>query len=479
MTTSNGMPRTTAAAIADRPRSLLVGLAEGARRILGAQERRAPGGLSRSRSAAPQPAEIAVPLSAFKMVGLAEVQAKLGDRWPALAEKVHLIAQNTISRHLARGDVFERQGDDGYLVLFATLGSAEAEFKSRVIAKEIVQHLLGEGEADGIGLRALCTEISATALAKGDHEAVLAEALARAAPAHETPSANRLGPATADDAQARSRLSPAGPDAARGGAGRAQGPADGEVQEAPEVRVHVYSPVWDVTQMTLLRFRAFVLEEPTAGPPNRALEWEAFQADLALIRAVGEDLRELADNGRRLPITLALRHTSLSSGSQRMRIYQALAELPAPLHKLMTLEICLSSDEFWTYACRAFLEMTRPLGVGWSALIDLERPQAIPQGGSWLRGVGGALADEARGEAESMRLLSSFGARARALRLECAAYGLSSRALVLGAVGAGFRFLAGPAIHVDVQRPAMAVRFEPLDLYPDLARSVPTGAPRH
>jgi hypothetical protein len=220
--------------------------------------------------------------------------------------------------------------------------------------------------------------------------------------------------------------------------------------------------------MTLLRFRASVSVAPPYAETDRSLELDVFQADLALIRAVSRDVRGLADCGRRLPVTLAVRHTSLSSGNQQTQLHQALAALPVELRKFITVEICFPPGESWTYACKAFLERTRPLGLGWSALVDLERPQAILQVGAWLRSVGASLSSDTRTESESLRLMATFGARTRELGLECAAYGLASRSLVLGAIGAGFRFLSGPAIHADVSSPAKAVRFNPLDLYRDL-----------
>ena len=123
-------------------RGLLSSLADVARRLIHEHDgRRAVGGVSRHGQAPPRAAEPMVPVCAFRMVGLADVQAKLADRWPALAEKVHGVAQSVIARHMVRGDVFDRHGDDGYLVLFATLGAEEAEFKSRIIAREIAEKL--------------------------------------------------------------------------------------------------------------------------------------------------------------------------------------------------------------------------------------------------------------------------------------------------------------------------------------------------
>ena len=109
---------------------LLSSLAEVAKRLLQDNDGdRHAGGVSRHRRADEHRAEAVVAVSSFRMVGLAEVQARLADRWPVLAERVHATARSVIQRHLVRGDVFDRHGEDGYLVLFATLGPDEAEFK--------------------------------------------------------------------------------------------------------------------------------------------------------------------------------------------------------------------------------------------------------------------------------------------------------------------------------------------------------------
>jgi hypothetical protein len=477
MTPSDGMPKATVAA-EPRPRPLLAALAETARRFLGKDERRVLGGLSHGRTPASRPAETAVPLSTFKMVGLAEVQAKLADRWPALSEKVHLIARNTISKHMMRGDVFERHGDDGYLVLFASLGAAEAEFKSRVIAKEIAEHLLGEGGAASIGLSTHCTTISPDMLATGDLESVLADVLARA-PQLEANDAVLARYRADGDQGARAFLPPGSVDDLGAQQTRRRSTPPEPVEEPVKAHAQAYSPVWDVTQMTLLRFRAPIVETFAGAETEHAAESEASQADLRRIRAVNDDLRDLVDHGRRLPIIVPVHHTSLGSVSQRTRLYDAFAEAPMALRKLITVEICFPREEFWTYACKAFIEMARPLGLGWSALTDLEQPLAIPKADSILRGVATTLSSEMRSEAESLRLMTIFCQRCRALDLACAAHGLATRALVLGAVGAGFRFLSGRAVHADVSSLANAVRFEPLDLYPDLVQRDPLARPAH
>lgn len=79
-----------------------------------------------------------------QLVGLAEVRAAIGDRWPALAERSFQAAESILRKHLSATDVFSRTADDGFLVCFTELGEAEAQFKARTIAAEIREKLVGE-----------------------------------------------------------------------------------------------------------------------------------------------------------------------------------------------------------------------------------------------------------------------------------------------------------------------------------------------
>lgn len=79
-----------------------------------------------------------------QLVGLAEVRAALGDRWPAVAERSFQAAENILRKHLGATDVFSRTADDGFLVCFTELGESEAQFKARTIATEIREKLVGE-----------------------------------------------------------------------------------------------------------------------------------------------------------------------------------------------------------------------------------------------------------------------------------------------------------------------------------------------
>jgi hypothetical protein len=376
-----------------------------------------------------------IPLCAFQMLGLDDVRAELGDRWPALRDKVHLIARNTIAKHLVRGDVFEAHGDDGYVVLFATLGAAEAKFKTNVISREIREHLLGVKEAACIGVSSVCAEITPNTLDAGDDAAVVELAFRHVAPEPCLPCGTR----------APAWKAPAA--------------------DAPNVYPgHRFTPVWDVSQMTLIHYRTAV----NATPENHE-----FETDLGLVRAVAEDLRALACAGMRRPVTVVVRQTSIASATRRTALLEALTDIEPPLRKLMTVEVVLSLGQEWGYACRTFQEGARNKGYAWSVLLDPDQSQPIPAARPQC--VGLTLANARRSEAEAMRILTAFAGRARAVDLKCAAHGLGSRPLVLGAIAAGFRYLSGAAIHEDLDDLSNALRFEGADLYKDFTTGVRRG----
>ncbi|HEV2676581.1 MAG TPA: PAS domain S-box protein [Aliidongia sp.] len=99
-----------------------------------------------------------------QLVGLAEVRAALGDRWPAVADRSFQAAENILRKHLGDTDVFSRTADDGFLVCFAELDESEAQFKARTIGNEIREKLVGEfPEMAGTDVTSFATTIQVDA----------------------------------------------------------------------------------------------------------------------------------------------------------------------------------------------------------------------------------------------------------------------------------------------------------------------------
>lgn len=132
----------------------------------------------------------------IRLVGLEDVKAALGDRWPATAQRAMASAEQIVRRRLGPRDTFSRTADSGFIVCFGDAGEAEAAFRAATIARDIRHHLIGSGETAGT---AYVNAITATVQvpegteAAGPHlSALLSKDLG-----------NRLG---AIEAEARARL---------------------------------------------------------------------------------------------------------------------------------------------------------------------------------------------------------------------------------------------------------------------------------
>jgi PAS domain S-box-containing protein len=94
----------------------------------------------------PASAEVFQVAGKIQMIGLGEVKTVLGPRWPALRERAMVAAEHVLSRRLGAQDSFSRTRDDGFLICFAELNEDEASFTAAMIAREIRDRLIGQGE---------------------------------------------------------------------------------------------------------------------------------------------------------------------------------------------------------------------------------------------------------------------------------------------------------------------------------------------
>lgn len=82
----------------------------------------------------------------IKLVGLEEVRAALGNRWPALAERAMATAETVIKRNCGPQDTYSRVDDTSFLVCFGALSEEESSFRAAMIGREVRNRLIGQGE---------------------------------------------------------------------------------------------------------------------------------------------------------------------------------------------------------------------------------------------------------------------------------------------------------------------------------------------
>jgi len=96
----------------------------------------------------------------IRLVGLDEVRAALGDRWPAVAVRAMATAETVIRRRCGAQDSVDRIDDTSFLMSFGSLSEAEASFRAAVIGREIRERLIGQGtDVDAAEVRTIAAAV--------------------------------------------------------------------------------------------------------------------------------------------------------------------------------------------------------------------------------------------------------------------------------------------------------------------------------
>jgi len=82
----------------------------------------------------------------IKLVGLEEVKAALGPRWPEVEQRAMETAQHVIKTSLGPGETFSMSSEGGFVICFADRSEEEASFTAAMIGRRIRERLVGQGE---------------------------------------------------------------------------------------------------------------------------------------------------------------------------------------------------------------------------------------------------------------------------------------------------------------------------------------------
>jgi PAS domain S-box-containing protein len=105
----------------------------------------------------------------IKLVGLDDVRAVLGARWPAAAERSMATAEAVIKKHCGPRDSYSRADETSFLVCFGKLSEEEAAFAAAMISREIRTRLIGEVEhPDNAYVRSIAARVRVTDAGQSD-----------------------------------------------------------------------------------------------------------------------------------------------------------------------------------------------------------------------------------------------------------------------------------------------------------------------
>jgi hypothetical protein len=230
----------------------------------------------------------------------------------------------------------------------------------------------------------------------------------------------------------------------------------------PEQVVFEYHPVWTVAKKHLTGYRlAPVLAAPAAGESSLT----NGIVDVFGISRVHEVLSQLLEAGSPAAMMIPIHFSSLESPRLRSAVIEALATHTEMFRRYLVCDIIAVPKDASRFRLREATAYLKGRCRSMSLRLDLEEPvfDLVAE----LTGVpvGVHCADVAASEARVMRALERFADQAGRRGWQTYVSALNSRPALLAAIGAGFTYIDGPAVHKPVPSPVGMQRFDMLDLY--------------
>ncbi len=383
---------------------------------------------------------------AVNFIGLSKIKERLGERWEKLATRADEVARRAIEHRLDDVDVYTRQGELQYLVLFAHLSEEHARIKCSLIAEEITKRLLGD-------------EISPEPL---EVKTMVSQAQ------HDTAAGN-----APDIAMLAARLASEEP-TAKAAAAPDDDWWDGSTADDPLDSIRLaYRPLWDVRRHALATYvctplasgaagRLVLGDDEIAGAADAAT---VSRLDLMMQRRVIGDLRHLLATGRKLLLCLPVHFETMASNARRMPY----------------LDRCRRGIPQGGERCLAFEIVGAPAGMPQGRLLELSSSLKRHGRCVFLRATAShsifrhpsetgisaiGLTHQSRGnERLEIEAFQRFAAGAKKSGATTYIRGLRSLSLVTAAIGAGFDFVDGEAVASLAEKPANAYQFDIEDLF--------------
>lgn len=372
------------------------------------------------------------------LMGLESLSDRLGSRWTAVADRVHMLTARLLEGYLSPHDTWFRHGGEAYVVVFAQLAPEQARLICAKVVEELQIMLLGEADTASIMVRTAVHEIgSDMMLVPASLRQMLDEAAGRL---------NREATAASDslDRPAVIRVHP------------------GEKPSRIEVR---YRPVWDVKQQVVSVFIA----RGCRLRGGRTLVWgydglddpedpqQILAMDLQVIQeAVGEAL-ELYENRFRFFLSVPVHFESLAVLGRRREMVAILQSIPVHMRPFMTYHLYGVPSGVPTGRLAEMVGTLRPYGRTTMVVVDPNTSDlpTLAAAGARVACVllpSGSAADRHRAE------LQRFGAVAAKNRLQTSVEGVDDLAMEALCEEVGINYLSGNLIGDWSEVPEHAAR---------------------
>lgn len=447
------------------------------------------------------------------VVSLVEFREAVGERWAKVSDKVMMIAEGVITKHLGAGNLFSRQGTDFFTLVFRTCSADEGRLRAHTIAQELGTRLVGDQFQGVERPLALAAEMdlaeavlpdgslnhAAIQRAVGEKRALIAATIAddnskawvppAASPvAKPKATTGDLPHAVTGDAKPKQAQDPGW--VAMEGPKRLKdsdtawiildtGPKpDAQPVAAPAVMPSA-PPLADTSRLTLLWRPTWVSQPETIGayvarlqrldkPDGVTLDGVlAYPRDdetsvLTLDRyCIGNAMRDFrasenAGNGSTVVIPI---HWATLAAENRMEILAPFADIPEAVRQnRVVIDLFGVPEQVTARQMMETVAATRPLckAVALRTRLGDSRAKLAADSGIAMIGIDLAQLSPAERADDSTLLghLRRYQDQAQDFGLATYLWGVRRRAVVVGAVQGGFAMVNGPALMKDIAKPA-------------------------
>ncbi|MFV3076210.1 hypothetical protein [Niveispirillum fermenti] len=372
------------------------------------------------------------------LVGLESLREKLGNRWGAVADRVHQLTERLLRQQLKPADAWFRYNNESYVVVFASLGPSESRLICAKILEELQRMLLGEADAQSIVVHTAVYEMNSDVMFE---PARLCDMLD-----------NFATQAREDVAADQSSTKPW--NGYRYNSQENWGPL--------EIK---YAPFWDTRTGTVSVFMA----RPMRSRPERSPVWgydclenpedpaPILEMDIQVMRSAVVSALELHDQRVRFFLSLPVHFESLAVIGRRREFQAALLEIPGHMRPFLTYHIVGAPSGVPVGRLAEMVSLLRPFGRMTMVMLEAGSGDLPAVAAAGAKVACTALPPGTAGDRLRQDMLR-FATTAAKLRLRTSVEGVMDSAMGEFCEAAGVSFIGGPLISNWLDRPRQAMR---------------------
>lgn len=401
-----------------------------------------------------------VSASKIHMLGLDAIKMRLGAKWDRMSDLVHRYFEAAIRRELGPGDTFSSAGELSYLILFRNLTLSEARLKCTVVVEEVCHKLFGEQEEE-ISIRSLVAPMDIVDLDEFDGRAKVDNTLER--DGQETLFSSKSG--LQQDRVETLQVEMVSP----------QPPLHTVPISKPSF---IFRPLWDVGRSAVLTYVCQVLPETVRCDEAFSVPYSTGNPEDQILldeMCLRECLRRAADlrrAGLRVLLAVPIHFSTLFRPKNWSR-YRACCEAVAP-EFFRDIAFLLFGFESGVPHIRLTQELPKLTRLSSQLYCLVDDAEAA---GQRFRNTGAhAIGIALQPGAPERPWIERLQVMAREIHngnTHLFVMGLFGRSGVINAIGAGARYLEGPAVRTVVADPKNAFLQEIDDLFRDV--DLPSG----